>query len=76
MASPLPENVYLYTCTVGGTEAAPAPSGCAYVQVKSSVLYPDGQWLSQEQVDGIVGGVIGLVATIIVFALLKKAIES
>lgn len=51
-----------------------APLDCAWVAVPAETYQTSG--LTQDQVDAVMGGVIGLIATIIIFALLKKAIES
>jgi len=78
MAVALPENVYIYLCTIppdGGT--SPFPTGCEIRgPFKSSVLQEDVSGWTQVQVDEVLGGIIGLIVTIIIFALLKKAIES
>lgn len=77
MAVALPEEVYIYICTVppdGGT--SPFPTGCDMRgPFKSSVLQEDTTGPTKEQYDQLFGAVIAIVVMIIIIGLIKKAIE-
>lgn len=76
MAAQLPEEVYIYICTIppdGGT--SPFPTGCDMRgPFKSSLLQESGGY-TKEQYDALFGAVMMIVCLIIAISLIKKAIE-
>lgn len=77
MAVALPEEVYIYICTVppdGGTSLS--PTGCDMRgPFKSSVLQEDTTGPTQEQYEQVFGAIMMVVVMIIIISLIKKAIE-
>ncbi|TWC55722.1 hypothetical protein FBY04_109143 [Pseudomonas sp. SJZ080] len=73
--SQLPENVYMVVCLNPGSAEGGSPTNCIYTEVKSSTLYPAESGMTEQQLDDLIGAVMYLVVMIIIFGLLKKAIE-
>lgn len=71
----LPENVYMVVCLNPGTGEGSAPSNCIYTEVKSSTLYPVETGVTAQQLDDLISAIMYIVVMIIIFGLLKKAIE-
>lgn len=71
----LPENVFMVVCLSPGTSEGGVPSNCIYTEVKSSTLYPPDSGMTKQQLDDLIGAVMYIVVIIIIFGLLKKAIE-
>jgi hypothetical protein len=71
----LPDKVWIVVCQNGPTEGSATPTNCAYELVPSSSFAETSAGMTKEQYDDIFGAIISIVVTIIIFALLKKAIE-
>lgn len=71
----LPDKVWIVVCQSGPTEGSATPTNCAYELVPSSSFAETSAGMTKEQYDDIFGAIISIVVTIIIFALLKKAIE-
>lgn len=77
MAVALPDEIYIYICTVAPDPPVYSfPTGCELRgPFKSSVLQEDQNGPTKEQYDAMFGAVLMIVAMVIAFALIKKAIE-
>lgn len=71
----LPEKVWIVVCKSGFAPGAATPSDCVYEEISSSVLQADSLGMTKEQYDEVFGAIAGLICIILVFSLLKKAIE-
>jgi len=70
----LPGEVYTRICMTPGAQGS-LPTDCVYVLVKGEVFFPPDTGLNKEQWDELFGAIIGVVVLVIIFAILKKAIE-
>ena len=70
----LPEKVWIVICQNGPVEGSATPTNCAYELVPSS-SFADSAGITKQQWDDIFGAILGIVVTIIIIALMKKAIE-
>lgn len=71
----LPEKVWIVICQNGPTEGSATPTNCAYELVPSSSFAETSAGMTKDQYDEIFGLIIGIVVTIIIVCLMKKAIE-
>lgn len=71
----LPDKVWIVICQNGPIEGSSTPSNCAYELVPSSSFADTSAGMTKDQYDEIFGLVIGIIVTIIIIALMKKAIE-
>jgi hypothetical protein len=70
----LPDKVWIVICQNGPIEGSSTPSNCAYELVPSS-SFAESAGMTKDQYDELFGAVISIIVTIIIIALIKKAIE-
>lgn len=75
MANGLPSEVFIVVCRSGAQVPGGTPSDCFYEQIQSSTLYPDQVGPTKEDYEALFGAIMMIVALIIAFGLMKKAIE-
>jgi hypothetical protein len=71
----LPAKIYVNACMQPPPEGNPYPWDCQYMEVDSSIFQPQSAGPTKEQYDAIFGAVLAIVALVIAFGLIKKAIE-
>lgn len=71
----LPEKVWIVVCKSGFAPGAATPSDCVYEEIPSSVLQVDNLGMTKEQYDELFGAIAGVIVIILIFGLLKRAIE-
>jgi len=71
----IPQKIWAYVCLQPPQPPQDYPWDCYYMEVQSAALNPTETGPTKEQYDAMFGAILMVVALVIAFGLIKKAIE-